>query len=48
MFSNVGKTEDIQSQTLINSGNEPTNGRGCILREVHRHTGLRYNDNAVS
>ncbi|MGL6195896.1 MAG: hypothetical protein ACRC2T_13855 [Thermoguttaceae bacterium] len=36
MFSNVGKTEDHQHQTLKNSGTEPTNGRRNTSREAHR------------
>ncbi|MGL6194470.1 MAG: hypothetical protein ACRC2T_06570 [Thermoguttaceae bacterium] len=35
MFSNVGKTEDNQFQTLKNSRTEPTNGRRNTSREAH-------------
>ncbi|MGL6193438.1 MAG: hypothetical protein ACRC2T_01290 [Thermoguttaceae bacterium] len=48
MFSNVGKTEDIQYQTLKNSGTEPTDSRldgrsreAPTSREAQCHTGLR-------
>ncbi|MGL6196148.1 MAG: hypothetical protein ACRC2T_15130 [Thermoguttaceae bacterium] len=36
MFSNVGKTEDNQFQTLKNSETEPTKGGRNTSREAHR------------
>ncbi|MGL6193380.1 MAG: hypothetical protein ACRC2T_00990 [Thermoguttaceae bacterium] len=52
MFSNVGKAEDNQFQTLKNSGTEPTysrlDGRSREAEHFTRsnslpaHTGLRY------
>ncbi|MGL6193754.1 MAG: hypothetical protein ACRC2T_02920 [Thermoguttaceae bacterium] len=42
MFSNVGKTEDNQFQTLKNSETELTSGRRNTSREAHCPYRLRY------